>query len=599
MRALFVPGLLASVTLVVLLGGSRESVAQQSERFTLGPDVSTRVPPPDIEEQARRLIEAWKTYRSPDPPDGQDENASKGRGSVQNETAIAINPLDPLNVVAVSNDYSSGNVLTGFYSTLDGGVNWTTGDLPLEPGFSFSGDPSVIFTPDGIPVIVCLQYFGPAGSGIYGYRSLDGGLTWQTGVQIDLNGANDKVQTGCDFSGGPFHGQICSAWDRFGTGSGDHIYLSRSDNGGMTWKTSKRVNDANNRATISPDVAYGANSELWVMWADRGTEEIYVDRSIDGGVTFGADILASGFNIVPSPIPGSSFRMFDIFSITADWTDGPYSGTVYVAYHTWKGGVDQNANIRCASSSDHGATWTNFIVNDDGFDNHADQVMPHAAVDSKGNLNVGFFDRRLDPNNLLLWTWVARSSDGGQTFSNHQVSGVGWDHNATEFPSFIGDYTGLDVWEHFVRPCWTDGRSGSQNVMSDDVYLDFFSDESVLSAATGGQVHFTINIGPNYAGQDYWMFGSLGTSPGLTFGNGVHLPLNFDAFFLMTIQLANTAVLQNSMGVLDATGSALPLLDTFGPFDPAFSGFDLFFATLVGISPPTFATNSTTVTLTL
>src|SRR5262249_7075572 len=51
-------------------------------------------------------------WTPPAPPDGSDQNATGGLAGQQNETAVAVNPLDPLNIVGVSNDYSSGNVLT-------------------------------------------------------------------------------------------------------------------------------------------------------------------------------------------------------------------------------------------------------------------------------------------------------------------------------------------------------------------------------------------------------------------------------------------------------------------------------------------------------
>src|SRR6185503_15324910 len=109
--------------------------------------------------------------------------------------------------------------------------------------------------------------------------------------------------------------------------------------------------------------AYGANSELWVVWADRGTFDVLVDRSTDGGATFGTDIKVSDFTQVPSPIPGSSFRMFDIFTIAADWTGGPNAGTAYVFWHNWKNVNPKHADILCASSTDHGVTWNKVVVN--------------------------------------------------------------------------------------------------------------------------------------------------------------------------------------------------------------------------------------------
>ncbi len=156
---------------------------------------------------------------------------------------------------------------------------------------------------------------------------------------------------------------------------------------------------------------------------------------------------------------------------------------------------------------------------------------------------------------------------------------------------------GIDASAHEVRPFWTDGTSGSQDVACDVVNLDFFSDVSTLSAATGGVAAFTIDVGPNLGGLDYWVLGSLATSPGLTFGNGVHLPLNWDLLFQITMQFANSATFVNTHGTLDAAGGALASFDTGGPFSPALAGIDLYFSTLVLQPSPAFATNPTKVTL--
>ncbi|MFH0943892.1 MAG: hypothetical protein V2A76_01735, partial [Planctomycetota bacterium] len=102
------------------------------------------------------------------------------------------------------------------------------------------------------------------------------------------------------------------------------------------------------------------------------------------------------------------------------------------------------------------------------------------------------------------------------------------------------------------------------------------------SAATGGQVSFTINPGPLHAGADYFVLGSIsGTDPGMTLGGGLVVPLNYDAFMLVALNLANTVVFPGFIGTLDGTGSGAALFDTLGPFNPSIVGIQLSFATLV------------------
>ena len=119
---------------------------------------------------------------------------------------------------------------------------------------------------------------------------------------------------------------------------------------------------------------------------------------------------------------------------------------------------------------------------------------------------------------------------------------------------------------------------------------------TTTSVATGGAVSIPINIGPNYAGLNYWMFASLsGTTPGVNIG-GVHLNLNWDFFSSFSLQFANSAIFPNSRGILDGTGSATTGFDTLGPVDPVAVGVPVDFATLVFSGPPVFGTNATRVT---
>jgi len=213
------------------------------------------------------------------------------------------------------------------------------------------------------------------------------------------------------------------------------------------------------------------------------------------------------------------------------------------------------------------------------------------------------------PNSVLLCAqptseaWrlmnVARSSDGGATFINRQASDVGWAHKSTEFGGgFIGDYIDCKSSEHGVYPMWCDGRTRSQDVYTDEQHLDLYTDTDTLSAATGGQVKFTLNIGPNKGGAGYFLLGSItGTSTGITFPNGTHVPIDFDLFTVFAIRFANTPSFADFFGTLDSTGSAAPTLDSLGTFDPAFAGVTLYFAALIDDGAPCYGTNPTKVEL--
>ena len=521
----------------------------------------------------------------------------------QNETSIAVNPLNPLNIVAVANDYRFGQVETGWYTTINGGQSWTSGTFGIDFGYSFSGDPCVAFDNNGHAHIACMMYDGPGGNDkVMSFHSTNGGLNWGPGVLIGIAPGYDKPQIEADLSSSsPNENDLLVAWDHFGaTVSSDDIVVSSSSNGGLSWAPPQVINDGDTTG-ISPDVCWGPNGEAYVMWADRGVDDILLDRSFDGGQTWNQDIKVVDFSDVPDTLPGSPFRVFDIFAIHADQSSGPYSGNVYIAYHNWgPGGGNHRADVLVTTSTNGGSTWSAGVkVTSDGTQLN-DQLFPGICVDPQGNVNVTYYDQRNDPADVSLWNWVSRSSDGGASWRDVQISDVGWNPSPTEFAgTFIGDYIDTDCSDRTIHPLWCDGRSGSQDVYTDTVNLALFTNVDSLSAATGGTVNFFINIGPNHGGENYLLLATgSGTTPGVT-SAGINIPINPDFWTDLSASFASTAIFPNSAGVLDAEGSAVAQMNTLGPFSPTFVGTDLDFATITwdGSGTLTHATAPTTVEL--
>src|SRR4030042_972117 len=71
--------------------------------------------------------------------------------------------------------------------------------------------------------------------------------------------------------------------------SNEEIYFKRSVDGGVTWKTDKRLtnNAGGNYDSQYPAIA-GDGSHIYVVWYDNapGSYEIYFKRSVDGGATW-------------------------------------------------------------------------------------------------------------------------------------------------------------------------------------------------------------------------------------------------------------------------------------------------------------------------
>ena len=105
-------------------------------------------------------------------------------------------------------------------------------------------------------------------------------------------------------------------------------------------------------------------------------------------------------------------------------------------------------------SDDRGRTWTPPLrVNDDPVHDGADQFFQWMAVDpSDGSVYVQFYDRRDDPASRKTRVTLARSIDGGKSFTNYAWS----DDPFEPENAFLGDYEWLTARDGRVYGVWTE-----------------------------------------------------------------------------------------------------------------------------------------------
>jgi hypothetical protein len=113
-------------------------------------------------------------------------------------------------------------------------------------------------------------------------------------------------------------------------------------------------------------------------------------------------------------------------------------------------------------------------VNQDPLGNGKDQWFPFAAVAPDGRVDVVFHDRRDDPFNRFAHACLARSLDGGATWTDARLtdrpSNMNW---AFENGLFMGDYNGIAIGPDGTSyPFWTDARNGTPLVRQSDVYME-------------------------------------------------------------------------------------------------------------------------------
>jgi hypothetical protein len=136
----------------------------------------------------------------------------------------------------------------------------------------------------------------------------------------------------------------------------------------------------------------------------------------------------------------------------------PARSTLYVTWSDFRNG---DVDVFLSRSTDHGATWSApRRVNDDPVHDGADQFFQWLAVDPiTGALYVQFYDRRADPANRATRVTLARSTDGGRTFTNYDWSSDAFmGQNA-----FLGDYMWMTAYAGHVYGIWAEAIAPSDS----------------------------------------------------------------------------------------------------------------------------------------
>lgn len=385
-----------------------------------------------------------------------------------NEPGIAVNPKDPKQVVAVFQGHSRAA-----YSN-DGGQTFTLAEGTTPVGWRVAGDVSTTFDNKG-HAFLCHMAFdqlsttsywahGAGRNGIFIRRSLDGGKIWERDP-IALKAFPTGHEPGIEWEDMPrifadnaphskYAGNLYVGWIEWQIDQSVMLF-SRSADDGRTWSAPIRISTHaglprdDNGGLVGFTGTVDGNGTMYAVWADGNT--IAFTESQDGGKSFSKSRpIIETAPLYFGGVPGVA-RVMGFPQIGTDWSSGNSSRKLYVAWSDYRNG---DIDVFAASSSDGGRSWSTPVrVNSDPIHDGNDQFFQWLAVDPiTAVVYVQFYDRRHDPANRKTRITLARSSDGGRTFSNYAWTTEPFEGEA----AFLGDYTWLAAYNNHVYGAWTE-----------------------------------------------------------------------------------------------------------------------------------------------
>jgi hypothetical protein len=389
----------------------------------------------------------------------------------QNEPSVCISRKNPNRVVAAWRDFRYGidpvaNRRVGYSYSTNAGLTWSVSqilDSTLLPNLTRNSDPVVTVDTAGNFYIAVIAITFPSGNlTLAVYKSTNEGVTFPQAFICSQTGSEDKEWITTDLSpASPFVNSLYISWTSFSLGG---IRLVKSTNGGVNW-TPNPVAVSTSGSVQGSNICISRDGQVNVVWLGfSANQNIDFNRSTNGGVSFGtAATIASG--PFPEGLPN------DVITcpwIASDNTTGPNGGNLYVVFADNR---NSDCDVFFMRSTNSGVNWsTPARVNNDPLNNGKIQYWPVIAVNESGNIAIMFMDSRNTPNNTIIEAFVARSVDGGNTFTNELVSAEPTPTNIPGSNVRFGDYIDVDYVGQNIVPVWTDERLGGFN-------MDIFSAE--------------------------------------------------------------------------------------------------------------------------
>jgi len=392
--------------------------------------------------------------------------------NMQATVNICIDKNNPDHLVASCEtaNNSTLSVNEGRYYSLDGGMTWSGSDVAQNNSLLCYGRPNVSYSNTS-------RANKSTGNGTFvGYQpSLDAGANWGSMVQCYGNIVQSPVaqaSTTDNSPSSPYVNNIYTVWNlqNNSTGVSTQVLFSKSTNNGGTFGSPVILK---NGPGAGSNVQTGPNGEIYVCWNDREPLDptfpykgAGFSRSLDGGNSFTAyrrviDYTGIRSSSAPEAVLNNTYVEGNP-TMAVDKSLKTHRGRLYMCTNVKEGGSGK-AIVQVTYSDDRGDTWSTPVTVSiaAGRQNWNSKI---AVDDCSGEIWVIYYTFDTG-SGFTTNTYLAHSTDGGNTWENQKVSDV--PHTTAPVnplfspTGYAGFYNGIAAYEGKAYPVWSDNRSGN------------------------------------------------------------------------------------------------------------------------------------------
>ncbi|MFK0113933.1 sialidase family protein [Streptomyces sp. NPDC091217] len=394
------------------------------------------------------------------------------------EPVVAVNPLDPRNLLAVCRVFVGSDIGVAAYASFDGGDTWRArGLLPgLVP--DFDGNPTVAFDSRGRAYVCCVVATqGPPRHGdVLMWRSDDGGRGFRPSTTVIAGGPglvdhpSLTIGTGSRRTSAPLY----LAAGVYGTAA-DGVVVARSTDGGRTFQPPRGLDPAAGARAIAPVAAAGPDGSLTVAYvtpSPSGGVLLKAVTSDDHGETFTEPFTVAE---VPAMAPG----LGDVTAKSGPALAAAAGGGLVCAAVTGfddATGMSRLLLTTSAGPTDPAASWSEPMTVAAGDETVC--LQPQVAIADDHRIAVSVYALSLATLRMDVLLHISEPVRAASTqpvfgpplrvttrdFDPRQAIDTGSTH-------WLGNYQGLTAAPgHVFHPIWTDTRTGRAQIFTATVH---------------------------------------------------------------------------------------------------------------------------------